>query len=366
VAVLLRLLVAWEDRVAFERPDADRLLIASAAVFGLSMGNHSLTLLLAIPIGLFVLTVQPDILRRPGLIGRCILALLIVLVLVYLELPIRAGLIRAPLVYGTPSTLSGFIYVALGQQFTGSIQDPFGDLAGKFHDLVDLTVSQFGVLSFLIPIGFVAAVMTRPRYALLTGTTVAITCFFAASYQNADITRYYLGPILIAWTWLAILASMLVESIVDRDLRPVATPIASAFLAGVLFFPTALAIPDRLTIVQDHRIADARGWLDDVLTRLQPNAVIVSWWSYSTPLWYATLVEGRRPDITLIDDRTRLDQDLGSVPTVIDRYLGTRPVYVMRQLRNEYAEVTDRYATVPFTDGANGNILQVTGRLGGG
>ena len=34
-----------------------------------------------------------------------------------------------------------------------------------------------------------------------------MTCFFAASYDNADIDRYYLGPALIAWTWLAILAA---------------------------------------------------------------------------------------------------------------------------------------------------------------
>src|SRR5262245_19077129 len=65
VAVILRLLVGWEDRVRDERPDADRWLVAAAIAFGLSMGNHSLTLLLAIPVGLYVLIVLPAILRRP-------------------------------------------------------------------------------------------------------------------------------------------------------------------------------------------------------------------------------------------------------------------------------------------------------------
>ena len=55
--------------------------------------------------------------------------------------------------------------------------------------------------------------MRRPRYALLTGSALLITCFFAASYVNADINRYYLGPILIAWTWLAILAAMVAEAV---------------------------------------------------------------------------------------------------------------------------------------------------------
>ena len=56
---------------------------------------------------------------------------------------------------------------------------------------------------------------------------------------------------------------------------------------------------------------------------MEPNAVIVSWWSYSTPLWYAQRVEGRRPDITIVDDRTRLDENLGELTDVIDSNLAT-------------------------------------------
>ena len=51
-----------------------------------------------------------------------------------------------------------------------------------------------------------------PLYALLTGSAVAITCFFNASYVNADINRYYLGPALMAWTWLAILAAAALDA----------------------------------------------------------------------------------------------------------------------------------------------------------
>ena len=57
VAILLRLLVAWEAG-SWRRP-SDRWLVAAAVVFGLAAGNHSLTLLLALPIGLFVLAVEP-------------------------------------------------------------------------------------------------------------------------------------------------------------------------------------------------------------------------------------------------------------------------------------------------------------------
>ena len=58
LAILFRLLVAWEDRV--ESGDRrDRLLVGAAVTFGLAMGNHSLMLLLAPPVGLFVLAVEP-------------------------------------------------------------------------------------------------------------------------------------------------------------------------------------------------------------------------------------------------------------------------------------------------------------------
>ena len=73
------------------------------------------------------------------------------------------------------------------------------------------------------------------------------------------------------------------------------------------------------------------------------DAVIVSWWSYSTPLWYAQLVEGRRPDIDIIDDRTRLDRNLGDIYDVIDANLPTRPVYVIRIEPDEIVGLRERY-----------------------
>ena len=66
----------------------------------------------------------------------------------------------------------------------------------------------------------------------------------------------------------------------------------------------------------------ARAGSTDALAVMEPDAVVVSWWSYSTPLWYAQRVEGRRPDLVIVDDRTRLDEGLGDVTDVIDAHLG--------------------------------------------
>ncbi|MBA3235018.1 MAG: DUF2723 domain-containing protein [Chloroflexi bacterium] len=375
VAILLWLLVAWDDRV---RPSGastrsgDRFLVAAAVVFGLAVGNHSLTLLLAIPVGLYVLAVDPEIWRRPRLVWSCVGALAVTLIVVYLELPLRAGPFRAPLVYGSPDTLEGFVSIVFAEQFRGSLADPFGDLPRKLADLIDRTAAQFWIFAPLVPVAFVATAVRMPRYALLTGSAVAITAFFAASYENADIGRYYLGPALMAWTWLAILAAAAIRGLVASgglgrgpELTGVGAPqagLTALLIAFGLVVPSVFAIPSRVEGARAVREIDARDWTDHVLDAMAPDAVIVSWWSYSTPLWYAQLVQGRRQDLTIVDDRSRLDERLGSMTDVIDANLGTRPVYVIRIDPKEIDLLTARYE-LEFIDGVDASKLtRVIGR----
>ena len=343
LAILLRLLVGWEDRRRApdddpRRAHADRWLVAATVVFGLAVGNHSLTLLLAPAIAAYVIAVEPRIIRRWRLVAGCLGALAITLVVVYLELPLRAGPFRAPLVYGTPDTWDGFRYIVLAEQFRGSVVDPFGNLGAKLNTLFVRTYHEFGVLAFLIPVGFGVTAIRRPRYALLTGIALFLTVFFAASYDNAAIERYYLGPILMAWTWLGILVGGAVD-LVSRGrtfapgtaaarLRPVAIGVIAA---GILLTPALFALSDRARAADRSHDVAAQRWLDAVVDTVEPNAAIVSWWSYSTPLWYGKHIDGRLPGVDIIDDRTRLDEELGSPADVVNRYLDEgRPVYVIR------------------------------------
>lgn len=361
-AILFRLLVAWED------DRRDRTLILAAVVFGLSVGNHSLSLLLVLPIGLFVLAVEPGIIRRPGLVAKASLAAVVTVVLVFLELPLRGGPFRTPdtLVYGHPETWDGFWYVALAEQFRGSLFDPFGDLGTKAAALVGRTTAAFGPMAALIPIGFGTTIVMRPRYALLSGTAAAITCFFAASYVNADIDRYYALPAMLAWTWLAFLAAG-AATLVARNLGEGRgpEPVMAIALAAVLLVPTVTDLPSRFQAIDRSRDVGAPAWVDRALGGMAPHAVVVSWWSYSTPLWYAQLVEDRRPDIRIIDDRTRLDENLGGVTDVIDANLPTWPVYVIRIDQTEIAGLASRYE-LEYLDGPNATgLTRVLGRRQG-
>jgi len=370
LALVLVLLVAWEDRArapAGSLPGTDRWLVAAAAAYAVAVANHTIVLLAAPGIACFVLLVDPGILRRRGLVTRCVGVFAALTTAFYLELPLRAGPFRAPIVYGHPDTLAGFAYVVFGQQFTGQLAGAVVDLGRRFHDLVDLTASQLGALAPLIPLGLATTVLRRPSYAVLTLPTLALTCFFAISYVNADIDRYYLGPLLIAVTWAAIALDLAIRAVVTglRSLGARSTVVAGLAIevvAAALFaFSAVRAAPTVSAIVDRRGDTGAAAWLDTALAEIKPGAVVISWWSYSTPLWYAQDIEGRRPDITVIDDRTRLDDALGDVPAVIDRYLGRRPVYVIR-LPTDTVALEARYRLAFLPDPLESGLAEVVGR----
>ena len=404
VALLLVALVRW-DRLVAERnatpgePSAarraDRGVVLAAALFGVALANHGLTILLIPAVGLYVLAVDPDVVRRPRLVAAALAACFGVAGLLYLELPLRAGPFPAPLVYGHPETWSGFWDVVLARQFQGDIQG-LADLPARAVGFARFAGSQLGILAWLVPPAFVVTALRLPRYALLSGVAVAVTCVFAASYVNASIGRYYLVPALFAWSWLAIAAGTIVETVLARARRPTERagdpaaardePVAgpgdadddpfdrpsgmgrlAARTSVALALALALLVPTGIGLADRWRAADRSGdttmadWLDDAMGGLGRDAVVVSWWSYSTPLWYGTLVEGRRPDLLVVDDSDIVHESLGSVEDVIDRYLGVRPVYVIRATTADLEALALRYVLEPA--GRPAGVYRVTGTL---
>ena len=132
-------------------------------------------------------------------------------------------------------------------------------------------------------------------------------------------------------TWLAILAAevvKLIEELADRapegsflwslgaplvdGIRGRASVILEICLVAVLLAPAALAIPGRALDVDRSGDTVATQWLAGVLPKLDPHGVVVSWWSYSTPLWYAQRVEGQRPDLAAGLDRASERLEIGA------------------------------------------------------
>ncbi len=336
IGAIVLLLVVWGDRSRAGRPRTDRWLVVASLLYGVALANQASTILFAPGIGLYVLAVEPRIVLRPRMVVGCAVAVLGTAALLYLQLPLAVALGR-PLIYARPGTVDGFLYVVLGQQFRSSVQaSPLADPARTLAWMADAMSGELGLLALAVIPAAVVVAVRRPRYALLTIPGVVITLAFTAVYDNAEIERYYVGPAILVVSWLVFAADRIVGLVARavRRRRPSAAPragTAAAVLLAValLAFPLA-RIPATEARVEEVAWLDARSFVDESFDLLAQDATVVSWWSTSTPLWYGTIVEGRRPDIRIVDDRTRLDDDLGTVEDVISAGLRNGPVYVVR------------------------------------
>ena len=337
-ALLLVLLLAWAQRAGQGGPHAGRWLVAASLVFGLSLGNHALTLLLAPGIAAYVLLVAPRILwQQWRVVLGCLAVVGLTAVAVYAYLPLRSAM-DPPLDYADPEGWGSFWYVVLGQQFQGSF-GPLPPVAEIVADIWDELVRDLGLLAVLVPAGLVIGAFRYLSLVVLTGLWFACTWLFALGYPNASIERYYLVPLMAACLWIALAADGAWDGVragLARlgAARPSGTASAERALVTILvlsLLAVALAaVPGRREHMDASDETYGRDWLEATFAALEPDAAVLSWWSFSTPLWYGRWVEGRRDDIIIVDDRDVLDDGFGRVEAAIDHFLGQRPVYIVR------------------------------------
>lgn len=379
-ALLLVLLLGWASRERSGDQGAGRWLVIAAVVFGVSLGNHALTLLMAPGVVLYVLAVAPRILwQRWRLVVGCVLAVVVTTLLVYAYLPLRSAM-DPPLDYAHPAdwvrtdaagrVTGGFRYLVLGEQFRGTFHE-WPTMQQAINQVWGVISHQLGLAAILAVLGIGAGLVRHPRSMVLTIPWFAIPVWFLLGYENADIDRYYLVPILVTVVWAALAVDAIWDLIVatwrvmvpGRPSERWATT-AITLVAGLALVGGAVApVPERFDSADASDDTWAREWVDAVLPQLEPDPVVISWWSFSTPLWYERWARGERPDMTIIDDRDVLDDDLGDLRDVIDRYLDEgRPVYLIR-LDDDLPPFEERFELEALPDIPGGSdVWHVVGR----
>jgi hypothetical protein len=360
-ALLLVLLGGWQARQARDRRAAARWLVVAAAVYGLSLGNHALTLLLAPGIAAFVLLVAPRILwQQWRLVLAAAAVLVLCTVLVYLYLPLRSAM-DPPLDYADPQTWDGFWYVVLGEQFQGS----FGPLPSPAEigvQVWDELVRNLGLLAGLALAGVAVGLVRHPRLTVLGLLWFGCSWLFAIGYPNANIERYYLVPLLVAALWVGLALDALAEAVPEllgRRGRARAGLVSAAVAVLALLLAAGPAI-ERYDTLDASDETWGRRFLEATFTNVEQDAVVISWWSFSTPLWYGQHVEGQRPDVTVLDDRDILDEGYGTVEAAIEAHLGQRPVYLIR-LADDRERLAEDYRLTRLPD-VPAELYRVEGR----
>ncbi len=319
-----------------------------------------LTLLLIPAVGLFVLAVDRGVLRRPRLVAAALGACLGVAACCTSSCRCAPGPFRAPLVYGHPETWSGFWDDRAGAPVPGRPRGPLADLAGQgasLHRRSRSTSSARWLL--LVP----PACSSRPCAARATpcspGVALLTTCLFAASYSNAAIERYYIGPGVLrldlardprrraspsGWS-TRVVARTSTAGAASTGRRPRATPAARgrAPLVGVRSWAIVLLAAGRAAQLQARwRVADrsnvdlgARAGWTRRSRRSSPTPSCSRGGRTRRPCGMAQLVEHRRPDIGSWTTGRGSTSTWARSTDVIEANLDTRPVYVIRVAPSE-------------------------------
>ena len=342
VLILHRALV-WEGR----RSPFD--LALGGLLFGLALGNHPLTVLIAPFVAIFVLWVgRQEIRARPWILVPAMVTLLLGLS-VYLYIPLAASQ-SPPLAYNHPVTLDGVLWLVGGTQFRGQFdfltpRGP-GQFVAALPDLWALLAARATpILPILGLAGLAVLARRRPAFGLLCVSMLVSGCYVWANYLRLE---HYL---LVPWLLLAIGASVGLEWLA-RAVTMWSRRFA-AFDGGVLIGLAALAFALALGVINwsaSDRSADRSGqdYVDAVFAALPPNAAILSFWDASTPLWYGQYVEGGRLDVLIVDDTNIVYEHWATRERRISSLICQRPVFILRLDDRDLVPTRQAFRLEPF------------------
>jgi hypothetical protein len=230
-------------------------------------------------------------------------ALLPVLVgpLSYAYLPLRQAA-RPAVDYATTlgidlATVSGMAWMLGGRMFAEFVGDyGGGELAGELlHVAAVLARAVLGVGVAAAAVGAVARAKRAPLQAaglLLAGLLPAL---FVAAYRVPDKDEMLLVPVLV----LALLAAPGLEVVRHAAARAGPTAGRAVDLGVAAFLLVLVAVTWPVADRSAEWSARERG--ERILARVGPHALVAGTWIDITPLLYLQAVEGRRPDVELLD-----------------------------------------------------------------
>jgi tetratricopeptide (TPR) repeat protein len=268
-----------------------RALVWATFCCALGATNHTFMALYGVMLAGWAVTVEPSLLRRPRVMGACVVVTVVGL-LPYLYLPLRSAQ-QPPLDWGDPQTLSRFLDVVLRRHFweRAWLESP-ADLAPIVGDWVSSLPHELGWAGVsLAALGVVAGWRRGMPVVLLVLVMVANVAALAVHGSRNDIFvwhRYYVPSYAMA----ALLAGIGCHEVVMRLPRPV------RWLP--LLLPLVMLADGRARFDRSrYRIAE--DFAQRVLDAMPPGAhLIASDDNVLFALMYLQLVEDRRPDVDLV------------------------------------------------------------------
>src|SRR5437867_871032 len=283
----------------------DAYLYAAAAVFGLALGVHHVTVALTLP------AIAVIVYRTQGMRfftgRRLIYAALIsigALIAVYAYLPLAAS--RSPVInWGHPRSLQEIWWHLTGRQYQVYFSFKPEIMGEQFAEFCRMALRVFGfpwlplslVLAFA---GFVDA-FKRDRTTFWFLLTIIIADLaYALSYEIAeDKDAYYLPAFISIAIATGVGSRWLVQRAVSKSLPGVKPSLAAAI--AVLAVCTA-GLTANWPFNNRRQYFIAHDYVDNLLKAIAPNGLLLTLdWQVVSPMFYAQEIEQFRPDVKVVD-----------------------------------------------------------------
>ncbi len=330
-----------------------RHLVQFAALFSLGLGHHPSILFPGIFFIVYLLLVDPSLMKQPRRWSKPMAAFLASALVVF-YLPIR-GAIGGTLASGESTAYltqpDKFLDHVLARGFEGDFfyfvntrPDQLGDRVALLPTLFNFQY-DIGALVFAA-IGVAVLAWRNWRLLVLLLGGIATHTFVTLAYR-APQTVEYLMP---AYVLFAILVGCGIGFLLTNDeRRRTNEPRRTLVIRLSSFVKPALASLALLTglargldnlpsyaWLSQHE--DTRQYAESLLQDAPPDAIILSNWHWANPMWYLQQVEGLRPDVDVIYVFPRGEALPVTWLKEIDATIGTgHPVIVNMFFREEFA-----------------------------
>src|SRR5215216_5454005 len=304
VALVILALLVWRDT------RAERYLLLSASLVGLSLTHHLTSVLLVPAAPAFVVLTDRSVFSKVGLMLKS-LGLFLFGLLPFLYLPIRA-IMQSPLDEADPSTPWRFLLLVTGGSFLAESSEKgrhcspsslaLADPSTKLQLFADHLLGQFSIILMLVGVFAAVFLLFRDRAATVLLGTLFFGCLGqAVVYLQLGIEDFY---VFLIPAYLAF--GLCISVGLGARLRWVESLAIGSTVRGILLVVVStlmLIVP--LSGVRDaytahDRSADygGRRMIEAVAGNVDKGATVLH---HRSPLWYMVLVEGRRRDLTLMD-----------------------------------------------------------------
>ena len=280
----------------------DHYLYGAAALFGLALGVHHVTVGLTLP------AVAVIVYRTQGLkfftSRRLLYAALIsigALIVVYAYLPFAAS--RSPVInWGNPRSLQEIWWHITGRQYRVFLSFTPNTVGRQFAEFCGMAVREFSPAWLPLPLvlAFAGSVSAyrQDRTAFWSLILIVVSNWaYDLSYQIAEDKDAYYLPVFIS---IAIAAGFGLRWLIQISSSNLSRAYSVAVIA--VLFTSAIPFAANWPFNNRRHYFIAHDYVENLLSAIEPNGLLLTQdWQVVSPIFYVQEVEQHRRDVKVVD-----------------------------------------------------------------